>query len=103
MSYVFLHGNHMCVANTAEQFFSFIAIGKDLGHEPSSSKAIQRSSCVTESSLSLAYVVLIIDKKETLVENFRILQFKYPLLYFAKFRIFRMMRKFSQITISLIH
>ena len=38
----------------------------------------QHTGCVTESSLSLVYFVLIIHKKETLVENFRILQFQVP-------------------------
>ena len=48
----------------------------DLGPRPDSSQEKQHTRCVTESSLSLAYFVLMIGKKETVGENFHILQFQ---------------------------
>ena len=61
-------------------FWILVGVRTDLGPGPSSSKEKQHTGFVTESSLSLAYFVLIIDTKETLVENFRILQFPVPVL-----------------------
>ena len=63
-----------------EVFWILVGVRTDLGSGPSSSKEKQHTGFVTESSLSLAYFVLIIDTKETLVENSRILQFPVPVL-----------------------